>query len=347
MLIIATVLLGPGSAETVGDAAASVAQHVDAFVFIESGGGQEALFAAQEAAIHAGKGYTLTEYEWRGDYGHARQFALDRAREDGADYAITLDPDERLALPDNLRDKLAAYPGLDLWIVQDKDTHYFKERIIRCAASVHWHGTVCEYIAGQTQAQGKLAGHFWELPKDAAAERRRWERGVIATEAMIAGGDDCFRWRRHKGSCLVGLGRHDEGLVEYTAALGHALSDEEKGWIRYLICELLVLKDDLNGAFALAHLGMAEHAGFLKEFAWILAYVEYCSGDNQNASRWAQIALFMPDDKTRTGFRGQNGKAGCEQLLALIHGGKLTRVGPERTTINGQTAPDASAASAA
>jgi FkbM family methyltransferase len=39
----------------------------------------------------------------------------------------------------------------------------------------------------------------------------------------------------------------------------------------------------------------------------------------QNASRWAQLVLNTPPDKTRIGFRGQNCKKGARQILTALH----------------------------
>lgn len=317
MKLLATVLLGPGSEATVGDAIRSVNAIVDGFLLIESGGGGAAMRAAYEAAEREA---TTVHYDWVGDYGAARQFALNEARRLGADYALTLDPDERLELSETTRDTLAAHPTVDVFLVEDKSAKYFKERIIRSAALVHWHGRVCEYLAGQVQPTTKLAGGFSELPKSPESERRRWERGVIECQRMIDDGDDCFRWRRHRGSCLVGLDRAEEGLAEYNAALALAEHPEDRAWVRYLICEQLAITERFDEAKSLAALGLADHAGFIQEFAWILAFVEYTVGDDQNASRWAQLAIQSPTDKTRVSFRSAKARSGPKDILAVLHG---------------------------
>jgi hypothetical protein len=122
----------------------------------------------------------LVPYRWAHDYGAARQFALDSARKMGADYALTVDPDERLDLASDFRDVIEKHPEADVWILPDRDTGYFKERIIRTSSKAFWHGKVCEFLDGRDVAGARLPGHFWELPKDDSAERRRWERGVVA-----------------------------------------------------------------------------------------------------------------------------------------------------------------------
>lgn len=319
MNIIATVLLGPGTAASVPDGIRSVAASVDGFLFIESGGGAEALRAAVTAAADCGCSSSSRSYAWQNDYAAARQFALDSARALGADYALTLDPDERIELAGHYRDLIAEHPEADVWILPDRETGYFKERIIRTSSAAFWHGKVCEFLDGREVAGARLPGCFWELPKDDAAERRRWERGIVACTEMIEAGDDCYRWRRHRGTCFMGLGRQPEALADYEAALPLALNTHETAWMRYLICEQYVLIGRHEEARALAAKGLADHAGFIPEFGWILAYTD--QHDNpQNASRWAQLVLLAPADRTRIGFRGLKCKVGARQVLQALHG---------------------------
>jgi tetratricopeptide (TPR) repeat protein len=316
MKVLATVLLGPGSESVVGEAIASVANHVDGYIFIGSGGGEVAYQAAFAAAR---KPYTAMPYAWESNYGAARQFALDQAKAEGADYALTLDPDERIELHDSFRSHLEAYPDVEVWIVADADTGYFKERVIRASANVHWHGRVCEFLAGREVAGSKLPGVFRELPKSQEAEHRRFARGVVECQRMIDEGDDCYRWRRHGGTCLMGLGRQAEALEWYEKALPLAAHADETAWMRYLICEQYVIVDRMQDARDLAAKGIADHAGFLPEFGWILGFTDMKLGNNQNASRWAQLVTNTPPDRTRIGFRGQNCKKGARQILTVLH----------------------------
>lgn len=319
MKILATVLLGPGAEQVVGDAIRSAKAFVDGFLLIESGGGKAAVAAAREAA---GSGTRLHEavFLWLDDYAAARQFALEQARAAGATHAITLDPDERLDLAPNFRAHLEAFPEADVWILADRDTGYFKERVIRTTTAAEWHGLSCEYLRGRTVEGVRLAGHFWELPKTPEQEKRRLERGVVNMQKMIDAGDDCYRWRRHLGTCLMGVGRQPEALDCYLKGLPLTQHPDETAWMRYLICEQYVLTGRLDDARELAKTGLAEHAGFIPEFGWILAYLEHKAGNLQNASRWAQLVLHTPPDRNRQGFRGQNCKKGAKQILAAVHG---------------------------
>ena len=330
MKIVCTILLGPGSEQHVGQAIESVRAQVDEFLLIESGGGQLALDAAV-AAVGDGSLSTVP-FCWLSHYGAARQFALDQALLVGGDYALTLDPDERMSLGPDFREVVEAHPEADVWILSDRDTGYFKERLIRTDTKAFWHGEVCEFLDGREVAGSRLPGHFWELPKDESGERRRWERGIGACTRMIESGDDCYRWRRHRGTCLMGLGRQAEARADYEAALPLALNTHETAWMRYLLCEQYVLEGRAAEAREMAARGLADHAGFIPEFGWILAYTDQ-TANPQNASRWAQLVLSAPSDRTRIGFRGQNCKRGARQILQALHGAQPEQLRSEPVVV--------------
>src|SRR4029077_20151176 len=114
----------------------------------------------------------------------------------------------------------------------------FRGRLVRCGSRARWHGAVCENIEGAA-ARAQLPGQFWELPKTPEQHRARYERGVTETQKMIDAGDNRYKWHRHRGTCLMGLGRGDEALEEYRVAQRMAESPEDRGWCTYLICEQL------------------------------------------------------------------------------------------------------------
>lgn len=317
MKVCATVLLGPGSEKSVVDAIRSVLDAVDGFVLIESGGGYEAVDAAIEAA--GKQPFThLSEFRWTGSYADARNEALRRAERYGYDFAITLDPDERIIDAARLRAEIEKHPQFDVFTCRDRDERYFKERAIRCTAPLRWHGRVCEQLIGQTRPYAKIPVEFWELPKDEAGHRRRHERGVVECQRMIDEGDDCYRWRRHMATCLLALGRRDEGVVQLQKAHALAVHDEDRAWVWFLLCEQKAVDGDLVGAMRDAAEGLIDHAGFLPEFGWVIARCQYEVGNLQNASRWAQLARDCPDDRTRLSFRGLWARTGARDLLARL-----------------------------
>ncbi len=241
------------------------------------------------------------------------------ARDLGADYVLTLDPDERLVFSEHWRAVIETNPTAEVFISRDKDDGYYKERVLKCKSDLAWEGPACEYMTGMTMPQVRIGIAFWELPKTPEQERRRWERGVRSMTAMIEKGDDRYRWRRHRGSCLMGLGRTEEAIADYRAALPLANTPEETAWMRYLLCEQSVLAEKFDEATEDAADALAAHAGFIPEFGWVLAYCELKRNNLQNASRWAQIASQLPEDRTRVGFRGKQAREGCRNILGYLH----------------------------
>lgn len=315
MKICATVLLGPGSENTVPDAIASVIQSVDGFALIDAGGGQAAVAAAMTAACTKRTHYS--RFSWTGSYSDARNAALQQAELHGYDYAVTVDTDERVNLHPELLRILSATPDCKVWSMRDRDLGYAKERILKCNAGLRWHGRVCENV--EEPEQLIMPGNFWELKKSPEGDRARWERGIVETQRMIAEGDDRYKWWRHQGSCRAGIGDMPGALGCYEEALKRAGNPEETAWSTYLICEQLVLRGDHDKARDMAAQALAEHAGFVPEFGWILAYTQFKAGNLQNASRWAQLVVNCPVDTTRVGNRGTNCKSGAKQLLSILH----------------------------
>ena len=130
----------------------------------------------------------------------------------------------------------------------------------------------------------------------------------------------------------MGLGNQPAALADYEAALPLALNTHETAWMRYLICEQLVLTGRSEEARQLAAIGLADHAGFVPEFGWILAYTDQ-TANPQNASRWAQMVLLSPADRTRIGFRGQKCKTGARQILQALHGKQPEEMQQAVTTV--------------
>lgn len=322
MRICATVLLGPGSESIVSDAIASVANAVDGFVLIDSGGGEDAVRCANlavcEHAPHLQQYVSNQSFEWTGSYAEARNYALHWARALGYDYALTLDPDERIIDAAKLRAEVERYPQFDVFTCRDRDERYFKERVIRCSADLRWHGRVCEQLVGQLKPYAKSPVQFWELKKDESGHRRRHERGILECQRMIDDGDDCYRWRRHMGTCLLALGRTDEGVEQLRKAHAMAKHDEERAWAWFLLCEQRAASGEVIDAMRDASLGLVDHAGFLPEFGWVIAQCQHAVGNMQNAVRWAQLVRDCPDDKTRMSFRGTWAKRGASELIAKL-----------------------------
>lgn len=334
MRIVATTLLGPGCGPKLPGAFDSVRDLVDAYVVVESGGGGDALQAAYDAA-GAVPVVPVSRYVWDANYGRARQHALDMAAsEAGADWALTLDPDERVSLgdPATVRAGIEAHPEVVVWEAKHALENYPKERLISCHAEGEWVGRSCEYY--ERIGKTGMAGTFDELPHDEAHMVDRFERGVANMKLEMQEHPDDPRWPRHMAACLSGLGQKEEALHymqqarDLFAAQGYP---EQASWSEFQIAELFVGLERLDDAFDEASRGLARHAGLLPEHGSVLAFVEYRRSFDeerskavrrehlQNAARWSQLVIGCPDDKTRRWFKSPHCRHNATEVFRSIY----------------------------
>lgn len=327
MKVVATILLGPGTADVVGDAIHSAAPYADEFALIWSGE-HEDLEAATASVEHEEKRHLVRKFDWTGSYADARNEALAQAALMGADWAMTVDTDERFDLlgdPEKLRQVLEK---TDATVVeaQCRDEGYWKERFIRVdTPGLEWRGRSCEVLERDGKTARIADSKFWELPKSPEALRARQERGVANMPDEIENDPENPRWRRHYASCLKGLGQHQASVGAARVAIdlfARRDSREPEGWTRYMMCESLCALEQYEEAATEAAIGLGRHAGMLPEFGSVLAYCEWkreTAPSVQNASRWAQLALITPPDKTRSFFRSDVCKQNAYRVLYAIH----------------------------
>lgn len=332
-MIVSTTLAGPGAEHTLGDALRSAAPLVDGFLVLFSGCDPVVTQrVATNVAVETGKTLALQHLAWPGDYGKARNFALQAAAELGATWACTLDTDERLVIDPK---ELAALSmaEFDVLCVHDRDLLYQKPRFIRCGAGASWYGIVHERLTSRGR-QGSIPGAFWELPKSPEAEERRWRRGLEAVPVMLAE-RECPSLRRHYAECLLSAGRDDEARVEFATVLaspGAPLC--EQTWCRYRLAEFEAVAGRYDAARAIAADALARDPGFIQELGWVMAHCAAKLHEYQTAALWADYALRAPIDYSRGGHRGSTWRQGCAELLTRIQEaaerqGQPEQFGPE------------------
>ena len=303
--IAATVLLGPGAEHIVGDAIESAAPYVDAFLFIESGGGAAAEREARAVALREGKQVFNASIPWVGDYGQARNQALALARSYEFTWAMTLDPDERVRFGpyDEFRDILAQEDDIACWSSRDVDKRYIKPRVLRCSEPrLQWQGT-CNELLDRVGPTGILPGGFRELPKSPEAERARCLRGISRMPAEIERDPKNAHWRRHYATCLLLEERYAEAAKEFKGAANVAVNVETRAWSRYKGAQALLRCKEFDEALGLCEIGLSDNATFLAEFASVLAHCYWNRGRHVNAKAWAEVATQVGPDKSRFGFQ--------------------------------------------
>lgn len=287
-VIVATTLAGNAEAD-IGDALRSVIDWVDWCLLIDTGITDGTLRIAQEIA---GSRLVVRAFPWSNDFGAARNFALAAAHELGADWALTLDTDERLDLQGLDVHQALREATADTLHVRHAAGTYGKERFIRLPARGSWQGPTHEAYSGGGDIATLPLITFDELGKDAAQYRRKAERDVAILTRHTAAHPNDPRWHYYLGDSLAGLERHEEAVTAFRACAALRGWDEESAWALYRAAEsLLALGRPVEAMEACAE-GMARHAG-LGELPWLAAYAAWQAGRPQQAVYWARVSVML------------------------------------------------------
>jgi tetratricopeptide (TPR) repeat protein len=303
--IVSTTLTG-SNREIIGDAVRSVVDWVDSCLLIDTGVSDDTLEIAREIA---GDKLIVREFPWRDDFAAARNFALEAAAELGADWAVTLDSDERIVLGSfDVRSGLAASDADALHVKYVGDT-YAKERFFRLPARGRYVGPTHEAFISEAARVGTLPRVlFDEIPKSAEDYRRKAERDVSILSCHTAEHPDDPRWFYYLGDSLAGLGRHDEAIAAFRICASLKGWDEEGAWAQYRVAEIFLKVGRPEEAVEACAAGMARHSG-LAELPWLAAYASWQAGRPAQAAYWARLAVAMGNfagaglSVTRVGFR--------------------------------------------
>ena len=177
MRLVATTLSGNSEA-IIEDAIRSVCAWVDVCLLIDTGITDSSIERARGVA---GEKLLVRRFEWSDDYAAARNLALDAATELGADWAVTVDTDERIQLSGcDVRAELERASEGVLY-VPDASRNYVKERFFKLPMAERWQGPIHEAFAAYKVGHRTLSGiTFSELAKPPEALPQRFARDVEA-----------------------------------------------------------------------------------------------------------------------------------------------------------------------
>ncbi len=347
---IVSVTMTGSNREIVGDALRSVVDWVDWCLLVDTGITDDTLEIAREIA---GDMLIVRQFPWQDDFAAARNFALAAAAETGADWALVLDSDERIARGEvDVRALLGASDS-DALHVNHVGGAYGKERFFRLPARGRYVGPTHEAFISDGAHGGTLSGVlFNELGKSVEDYRRKVERDIAILSRHTAEHPDDPRWFYYLGDSLSGLGRHDEAI----AAFGHCASlngwDEEGAWALYRAAECFLKLDRPVDAVESCAAGMAKHSG-LAELPWLAAYASWQADRLAQAVYWSRQAIAMghvagagatvprvgfrhppalwegPFDVLRFALRRLGDDAGADEAERLYHEAKAAREAQE------------------
>jgi tetratricopeptide (TPR) repeat protein len=287
--IVSTTLCG-NCREIIGDALRSVVDCVDWCLVVDTGITDDTLEIAREIA---GEKLVVREFPWQDDFAAARNFALQAAHELGADWAITVDTDERIELENvNLRAALAATAAGSLHVTQADGT-YGKERLFRLPAQGRYVGPTHEAFIRDGGISETLEGAvFRELGKSREQYQRKAERDIAILTRHTAEHPDDPRWFYYLGDSYAGLDRHEEAIAAFRACASLNGWDEEGAWAMYRAAECLLKLGRPGEAIEACAAGMARHAG-LAELPWLAAYAAWQADRPAQAVYWARQSIAM------------------------------------------------------
>jgi tetratricopeptide (TPR) repeat protein len=287
MKIASTTLTG-NSADIIGEALQSVVGWVDLCLVIDTGVTDDTLKIARGIA---GDKYVERRFTWIQDFAAARNFALDTARVVGADWAVTLDTDERILTQGvDLRAAMAQAQE-DVLMLSNDALEYAKERCFRLPARARFEGPTHESFPAYKVGFRTLAGAtFRELPKSSDALRRKFERDAEILTAHVRAHPNDPRWHYYLGETLKNLGRHTEAIAAYDACAALRGWDEEAAWACYRAAECLSVLSRHRDAIDRCAAGLARHAG-IAELAWLAAFCAFQLGNHAQAVYWARMSI--------------------------------------------------------
>jgi tetratricopeptide (TPR) repeat protein len=286
--VIASTTLTGNSADIIADALKSVVAWVDLCLVIDTGVSDETLQVAREIA---GDKYRERRFEWIGDFAAARNFALDAAHEAGADWALTLDTDERIQLNgEDLRAVMAAASEGVLMMNHVART-YAKERCFRLPCPERFTGPTHECFPGYKIGTRTLElACFSELGKTPAQLERKFQRDVEILRAHTAKHPDDPRWHYYLGDSLKNLCQWEAAVAAYDACAALRGWNEESAWACYQAAECLSRLARYREAIDRCAAGLARHAG-IAELCWLAGFCAYKVPDMPQAVYWSRLAI--------------------------------------------------------
>ncbi|MBI5535392.1 MAG: tetratricopeptide repeat protein [Deltaproteobacteria bacterium] len=305
MKLVSTTLTG-SCEDIIGDALRSVVEWVDACLVIDTGVTDKTLQVARSVA---GDKYVERKFAWISDFAAARNFALDAAHEWGADWAITVDTDERIDLRGELIHAEIEAATEGVLMVTDETNAYSKERLFRLPAKARFSGPTHESFPSYKVGSRVLEkARFIELPKKPDALRAKFERDAKILGKHTKANPKDPRWFYYLGDALQNLGRFEEAIAAYKSCADLRGWNEESAWACFRAAECFIQLKRFNDAVEVCATGLSRHAG-IAELAWLAGFASWQAGRPDQAAFWARLAIPMGlfrgrgQDAKRIGFR--------------------------------------------
>lgn len=298
-MIIAATMLATDQADLVYEATRSVLDWADLLIVIAEHHYPVTLAEAYRASIDAGKQGCVRyfQYTWDDDFAAARNFALDCARRCQADWAVTIDCDERIRLngltPEEMRLGLQAalVTDSDTLMVTAQDGDYAKDRLFRLPARGRWTGAVHECYVNFGVRTTLPTLTFAETVKSPEEYRAKLERDARALERMTRDEPGNGRWWYYLGFTYEMQGNQDGAYDCYDRCYQGSAWAEERAWAAYKKAAILHAQQRYGLAATAAIEGLEELP--TPENAWMAGLCMFYEGRYLDATEWAQFAIIL------------------------------------------------------
>lgn len=287
MKLVSTTLTG-NSESIINETLRSVVDWVDQCLVIDTGISDRTLTVAREVA---GDKLVVQNYAWTNDFSAARNFALDAAQQLGADWALTLDTDERIQLNgEDLRATLQT-TSAQVLLMHDDGRLYSKERLFKLPCGGRFVGPTHEaFLAADARKELLERATFFELPKDESGSVSKYERDVAILRPYVAAHPQDPRWHYYLGDSLKNLKRYREAIASYQACTALKGWDEESAWACFRAAQCYEELGEWEPIIEVVSQGLVRHAG-IAELAWYAGYAHLKLGRAEQAIYWARLAI--------------------------------------------------------
>jgi tetratricopeptide (TPR) repeat protein len=280
----------------VGDAIASVIPWVDTLLLLDTGITDRSLERACEIA---GDKLAVVSYPWRNDFAAARNAALDFAEQLDADWALTIDTDERLRFPPDCPRadwdaSLAAAPPVAAWLVPDQQRGYAKERLIRLPAAGRWRGETHEaFILNRTARRDRHPWlTFWELAKTPEQMQHKLSRDLQILQRLTANDPDNGRWWFYLGQTLEGLHRYAEAQAAFEQSFPLEAWGEQAAWAAYCAARCAFEQEAYAESIDRCSMGLAVQPQS-PELLWLAGLCALRRRQLGDAICWSELAAHL------------------------------------------------------
>ncbi len=292
-------MLSGNSQSIVAAAVESVIPWVDELCLIDTGITDNTI---HRVATIAGEKFHLASFPWCNDFAAARNAAFSVAQRRAANWALTIDTDERLRFPGcadhgQLHQALNADSTVQAWTVLAENGSYGKERFIRLPTSLQWHGRTHETLTSADPfRRRRLDGcHFWEIGKTANEQHHKLLRDLQILLEETTAEPLNSRWWYYLGQTYERLKEFHQAIEAFDRCFRLDGWPEESAWACYAAARCLVALGEYRAAEEYCGLGMTRQPASA-ELPWLAGWCCFQRGALQQSVTWCKLAIVLGRD---------------------------------------------------